>query len=285
MSDRPRSRVRLSLAAKGASVTGRYLLAVFDSVYLIALASWVGSTLFFSFGVAPIMFKEPAADAAGRLVRALYPRYYLWGAISGAVALPAFVAGPLCYHEYRGAMVGVQALAMIGCILVMLHGGNSLATAMNLARDGGASGLQRFQRLHRRAVRLNALVMVVGLVLLVAFATRPAPRTSGIIELSPEERGRYDAAISRVIVDVETKYGLRPPRAAGSGEAKVSEPTIDAETIKEIESYYARKRLRDQARARRPSGSAPASGTRTAVRPEPPPGSTQPTGSGEPRVE
>ena len=38
---------------------------------------------------------------------------------------------------------------------------------------------ERFEQLHRRAVRLNALVLVMGLGLLVAFAIRRAPRTSG----------------------------------------------------------------------------------------------------------
>ena len=156
-------------------MTSRYLLAVFDSVYVIALATWVGSSLFFSLGMAPIIFKVLGVETGGKLVRAVFPRYYLWGAVSGAVALPAFVAGPLCYHEYRGTMVGVQALAIISGILIMLYGGNSLTPAINQARDGGPSSHERFERLHRRAVRLNVIVMVLGLLLLVGFATRPAP--------------------------------------------------------------------------------------------------------------
>jgi hypothetical protein len=267
-------------------VTARYLLALFDSVYLIALASWLGSAVFCSFVVAPIIFKRFGAETGGKVVRALWPRYYLWGAISGAVALPAFVAGPLCYHEYRGAMVGVQALAMIGCILVMLYGGNSLVPAIDRAREDGPSNQARLQRLYRRAVRLNILVMLVGLALLVGFATRPSPQTSGIIELSPRERFRYDAAITRVIEDIEAKYGYRPPREAGSGEADVSDAMIDAETIKEIDSYYARRRLRDEARAKRRFAPMPNPSTGTAVRPVPPTSrSAQPVGTGEARSE
>ena len=104
---------------------------MFDSVYLVALTAWVGSILFFSFGVAPIIFRVLGAEAGGKFVRALFPRYYLWGAISGAVALPAFVAGPLCYQEYRGPMVGVQAMVILAGILIMLYGGNSLTPAIN----------------------------------------------------------------------------------------------------------------------------------------------------------
>jgi hypothetical protein len=261
-------------------VTARYLLALFDSIYVIALASWLGSTLFFSFGLAPMISKVFGAETAGKFVRALFPRYYLWGAISGAVALAAFVSAPLCYHEYRRPMIGVQAVALIGCILVMLYGGNSLTPAIDRARDGGESSHERFQRLHRRAVWLNALVMVVGCLLLVAFTTRPAPRTSGIIELSPTERFRYDAAITRVIEDVEAKYGFRPPRAGGSGEAGLSDPRVDAETVKEIESYYADKRLRDDARAKRRRAPAATSNPANLVQPVSP--SARPVAPGEP---
>ena len=62
----------------------------------------------------------------------------------------------------------------------MLYAGNSLTPAINAARDAGPAEHPRFDRLHRRSVRLNGLVLVLGMGLLVAFATRPAPRTSGI---------------------------------------------------------------------------------------------------------
>ena len=204
----------------------RFLLAVFDSVYVVALTAWVGSILFFSFGIAPLIFRVLGAEAGARFVRVLFPRYYLWGAISGAVALPAYVAGPLCFPEFRGPRVGVQALLILGGILLMLYGGNSLVPEINRARDEGPSGHDRFVRLHRRSVRLNALVLVVGLGLLVAFASRAVPRTQGIEEMTPTQRARYDAAVSRVIEDVEARHGIRPPRLRQPG--KSSEPEFGA---------------------------------------------------------
>jgi Domain of unknown function (DUF4149) len=229
-------------------MSSRFLLSVFDSVYVVALTAWVGSILFFSFAVAPIVFSVLGEQAGGKFVRALFPRYYLWGAIAGAIALPAFVARPLCYQEFRGPMVGVQAMVILAGILSMLYGGNSLTPAINQARDSGPSGQRRFEQLHRRAVRLNALVLVVGLGLLIAFAVRAAPHTSGLVELAPAEQARYDAAINRVIEDVETRHGMRPPDARPHGESAERDPIVDDETVKEIESLYNRKRLRDQAR-------------------------------------
>ena len=198
-------------------------------------------------------FQRLGEAAGGKFVRALFPRYYLWGAIAGAIALPAFVAGPLCYHEFRGPMVGVQALVILACILCMLYGGNSLTPAINQARDAGPAGHDQFERLHRRAVRLNGLVLLAGIGLLVAFAARPAPRTSGIVELTPAERARYDSGVNRVIQDVEARYGLRPPRKDTPDEPGGRDALIDDETVAEIESFYAKKHARDQARAHRGS--------------------------------
>lgn len=161
------------------------LLALFDAVYLLAMTAWVGSILFVTFGVAPIIFKVLPADHAGRFVRALFPRYYAWGASCGAIALAAFVCGRLGVPELRGAAVGVQAAALLGGTLLMLYGGNSLTPAINAARDAGPDAAPRFRRLHRRSVWLNGAMLVVGVALLIAFAVRPAPRTAGIVEPPP----------------------------------------------------------------------------------------------------
>ena len=63
------------------------------------------------------------------------------------------------------------------------------------------------------------VVLVVGLGLLVAFAIRRGPSTSGLVELTPAEQVRYDAAINRVIEDIEAKHGMRPPRVLAPGES------------------------------------------------------------------
>ncbi len=162
------------------------LLHTFDSVYLVAMAAWTGSILFFSFGVAPVIFKVLKPDAAAAFVRALFPRYYAWGAISGAIALPALVCGPLAVPELRGPAIGIQAALILASLLAMLYCGNVLTPAINQARDAGPEQQSRFERLHQRSVTLNSLVLVIGIGLIVAHAYRPTPRTQGIVEPSPE---------------------------------------------------------------------------------------------------
>jgi hypothetical protein len=244
-------------------VSARFLLGLFDSVYVIALTAWVGSILFFSFVVAPIIFTVLGPEAGGKFVRALFPRYYSWGAIAGAIALPAYVAVPLCYPEYRGPMVGVQALILLGCTLAMLYAGNSLTPAINAARDAGPAGEERFRRLHGRSVRLNALVLLIGLGLLVAFAIRPSPRTTGIQELSSAEKARFDAELDQVIEEVEAKYGYRTGPSGRPAPGKKAHEAVSPEAIKEIEAYYEQKHRRDLERRGRLQGI-----TRPAVSPD-----------------
>jgi uncharacterized membrane protein len=162
----------------------RTLLAIFDSVYLFALSAWIGAVLFLSFCVAPVIFRVLGAEAGGRFVRVLFPRYYAWGVVAGSIALPAFLGGPLSFPEFKGVWAGVQAFLILGGILIFLYCGNTLTPAINAARDAGPEEADLFDRLHLRSVRLNAVVLIVGTVLLVAHATRHPPRAPAVSEVS-----------------------------------------------------------------------------------------------------
>ena len=70
----------------------------------------------------------------------------------------------------------------------MLYGGNTLTPALDAAQEALPAAKERVDRLRRRAVWLNHAVLVLGVGLIVAFANRPAPRTSGIVEMTPRER-------------------------------------------------------------------------------------------------
>jgi hypothetical protein len=156
-------------------VNARFLLTLFDAIYLIAMTAWVGSLLFVTFAVAPT------------IARVLSPRYYAWGATAGALALAALVCGALSVPEYRGTAIAVQSLLLLAGTLAMLHGGNVLVPALDAAHDAGPAGQARVRRLRRQGAWLDGLVLAGGLGLLVAFAARPAPRTAGIVEPTPQE--------------------------------------------------------------------------------------------------
>ncbi|RUL86921.1 DUF4149 domain-containing protein [Tautonia sociabilis] len=168
----------------------RTLLTLFDAIFLLALAAWLGALLFFSFGVAPIIFQVLEAAQAARFVRTLFPRYYAWGATSATIALAAFTSGVLVYPEFRGPGALAQIVLLLGGVLGNLYCGNVLTPRINAARDAGPEQSSRFDRLHRRSVRINALMLLSSAVLVVAHACRPDPTGPGVSEPSPAERAR-----------------------------------------------------------------------------------------------
>ena len=138
------------------------------------------------------MLRVLGGEARASLVRALLPRFYVWGTVCGAVALPAAMGVPLSFPEYRAPGVAVQAVAILAATLLMLYGGNSVTPAIVAALDRGAGGHEQAARLYRRTLALNGVALVIVIGLLVAFANRPAPRSSGILEPTPQERVRLE---------------------------------------------------------------------------------------------
>ena len=197
-------------------MTASFLLGLFDSAYLLALAALVGGIACFLFVLEPIALSVLGADSAARLICGLAPRFYLWNAILASIALPAFVAGPLCYPEYRGLAVGVQSMILLAIILIMLHGANVTVSALNRSREVDNGSLDRFDRLHRLSVIRNSAAMIAGAGLLIAFACRPVPRTRGIIELTPTERAQREAETGRGVTPAP-KVDSSPNAGASAG--------------------------------------------------------------------
>lgn len=127
--------------------------------FAMALAAvCLGAMLFFSAGVAPVIFRVLDEQAGGRFVRALFPVYY--AACGATAALASLFA------------IGTWA----GWVLIAVAAGfvwlrQRLMPAINRARDrqleGDADAGRRFDRLHRlsvlvNAVQLVALIVVIG---------------------------------------------------------------------------------------------------------------------------
>ena len=225
-------------------MTPRLLLTIFDSVYVVALAAWVGAVLFVSFGVAPIIFRVLGAEAAAQFVRALFPRYYAWGVGSTAIALPALICGPLAYPELRGVNVGVQAALIVAGLLIMLYCGNSLTPAINTARDAGPSAAARFDRLHRRSVWLNGVALLLGLGLLVGLAIRRPVQSAGLREMTPIERVAYDNDFSRALDEIIRGQSVR---AESSETPSPTRFEFDQAARRELEELVEARRARSRA--------------------------------------
>ena len=178
-----------------------------------------GEYLVLFVGSGAIIFGVLGEQAGAKFVQALFPRFYLWGAIAGAIALPAFVAGPLCYHEFRGPMVGVQAMVILAGILCMLYGANSLTPAINQRATPGRRGRSgsNYCTGGRRGLMGLSLPSGWG-------CWWPSRRDGRSGDLGPERahhrrQARYDAAVSRVIEDIEARHGMRRRRTGSPGES------------------------------------------------------------------
>jgi len=143
---------------------------------IVATALWLGAMGFFALVVAPAAFGTLDREAAGRLVSAVFPRYYAVGLALGLAALLGLGA------RWTGGMWRSLDWLPLGLVVLMLaltlYAGAVVLPAAHAAREvmrqAGAdpSAAAAFARLHRLSGILNAIVMVSGVVVVVVEMAR-----------------------------------------------------------------------------------------------------------------
>jgi hypothetical protein len=140
------------------------MLPLLDLTGLVAVATLFGSMAFFSLVVAPLVFVTLEAPTAGRLIRALFPWYYLT-----IVLLSLLAAGVLApSRPVDASLAGLMALAALSARQILMP-------RINHYRDrmvGGAPGAETtFARLHRLSVWVNAAQLGLAFIILVRLGT------------------------------------------------------------------------------------------------------------------
>jgi len=144
-------------------------------LYLLTLAVWIGSIVFFSFAVAPTVFKTLKPEDAAALIRRIFSKYYLIGLVCSAIGIVC--VGLLLADRSFGkwpAILTLLLLAGMGGTDLWLRQG--VMPHMNHLRDQRAavesSGKQpdeelerEWKGLHRLSVQMNGVVLLCGLVL------------------------------------------------------------------------------------------------------------------------
>ncbi len=135
------------------------------AIGLVAAACLLGGMVFFGAVMAPLVFTRLDAPTAGRLIRATFPRYYLYVLVAAALGAVGLAwRDPWC----------AAALAIVALLTVWLRQG--LMPRINVLRDaelsGDAAAKPRFDRLHRMSVGLNQVQLFVVLAVLVRIAIR-----------------------------------------------------------------------------------------------------------------
>ena len=143
--------------------------------YLVTLAIWVGSIIFFSFVVAPTVFKTLKPEDAAALIRKIFSKYYLIGIICAAVGIVCLglLLADRAFSKWP-AILSLLLVASMGATDFWLR--QAVMPHMNELRDRRAmfessgkppdEALDReWKALHRLSVQMNGAVLLCGLAL------------------------------------------------------------------------------------------------------------------------
>ena len=131
---------------------------------LSAIGALLGIMLFFAFAVAPTVFRSLPAEHAGTYLRAIFPRYYLWGIIF------AIITAVIAFRVDTTVFTTVSVIAVL-----FIFSRQALVPAINVARDAKLAGetgaVPRFKRLHMISVLINLsqMLMLVGCIVYLAY--------------------------------------------------------------------------------------------------------------------
>ena len=126
--------------------------------FTIALLSIM---IFYSFGIAFNVHKTLDKENAGKLLRKLFPLYFLWGIVISIIAEIIFL--------YQG--LPLKALLMAIVATGFLYSRQVLVPLLNknrdLAGEGNPEAKKAFGSLHFRSVSINIVQMVLLVLILI----------------------------------------------------------------------------------------------------------------------
>ncbi len=130
---------------------------------LLCAGAWLGAIVFQSALVAPAVFGELDQAAARRILRRLFPRFFMLGLGLIGLALGAVALGPLA--------TGVRSTAALTLATMLLAIGLALALVPGINAASDAGNAARFRVLHGLSVLLT-LATLAGAIVVIFILTR-----------------------------------------------------------------------------------------------------------------
>ena len=131
---------------------------------VVSVAAWLGIMAFFSFEVAPVVFKTIDRAIAGQAVAAVLPRYYRWGLALSGIALVTSALQAISGRSGRlRSLLGTALAALMVTMLVF-------ASAVLMPRAETARRTRDdsvFARAHRASIQVNIVTLGAGVVFLI----------------------------------------------------------------------------------------------------------------------
>jgi uncharacterized membrane protein len=149
-------------------------------LYLLSLTFWLGGMTFFAFFVAPALFGNLQIAEAGKVVSAIFPRYYMLGYVAGVISV--ILAAYFAIFRTPHGVWTLTALLLAGALALTIYAGAVVRPQVDairtVAEEANPDPVRKaeFDRLHRLSVQLNGAVMILDLLALLATASALAPR-------------------------------------------------------------------------------------------------------------
>lgn len=136
-------------------------------IYLVAIGCWLGAIVFFSFVTAPTLFGALPIAEAGKVIHAIFPRYYYVGYISGTIAVVSSVY--LTAVRSPRLWWSATAVALAIALGLTFYAGAVILPRVDSLRDVAVEQnpnperKAEFDRLHAVSVYLNGAVLLLDL--------------------------------------------------------------------------------------------------------------------------
>nr|WP_320012482.1 DUF4149 domain-containing protein [uncultured Desulfobulbus sp.] len=160
---------------------------IFLFFYNLAISCWLGGAALFTFILTPKLFSSYSRDMAGNIVGLLFPGYFRWGLMCGAVAL-------CCRLVNRGRFSLISVTIITLMLLLSATQAYVLEPKAAALKEHITSFettpkndpyLAEFRKLHGLSMAANLAVIVGGIALILLSSLPPQQTTSQI----PSPRG------------------------------------------------------------------------------------------------
>jgi hypothetical protein len=144
------------------------------SIYLVALACWLGGIVFFSFFTTRIVFASLPRAEAGIAIRALFPQYYLLGYVVGTLCLvlAIYFTAVRAQRMWWGGTALVLAIALAFTFYAGAVIRPRVEAVRSVTEDANPDPVRKaeFDKLHRESVILNGAVLLLNVAAIVGTA-------------------------------------------------------------------------------------------------------------------
>lgn len=144
------------------------MLNVLRFILLISMVVWIGMLIFFTFFVAPSIFKVLPRELASDLVGDLFPKYWMIGYAAGVLSLLSLIAISLIEKAFPAARISLVALMTAMTFYSGLIVGEKArmmsAEIRNIQDPVKKEEMRaRFKKIHAESAAINLAVMASGI--------------------------------------------------------------------------------------------------------------------------